>query len=159
MNISAFYEAAGKGQYELIKQYTATHQIKSDVWVCGFASSGGHIQVLRWLLDNGFAADKSTISIAAESGHLNIIKLLVEFDCKPDSLAFVYAAYGGYIDIMDWLSEYGCPAPVWDYLMLDSILIHKHYNVIEWIISHNHSYDTSYLKSNYSSNLLKFPAV
>ena len=53
----------------------------------------GHLEVLKWLRENGCPWDMLTYSNAAKNGHLYVLKWLKENGCPWDEMTCAYAAF------------------------------------------------------------------
>ena len=82
-------------------------------YTCGKAARGGHLEVLKWLRENGCPWDAQTCAAAAEGGHLDVLKWLRNQGCPWDERACAEAAGKGNLGMLKWLREKGCP---WDFM-------------------------------------------
>ena len=134
MNAAAFW-----GHLNALKQWKEQSRAKSlfDQQTCIFAASGGHLDVLMWLRDNGYpwhtvrtcnAAARGgnlemlkylakngrtwnpkTCSQAAAGGHLEMVKYLHENQCPWNGGTCSFASRGGYLEVLKYAHENGCP--------------------------------------------------
>jgi hypothetical protein len=98
--------AAEQGNLEMVK-YCIANECPIDESACAFAASNGHLEVLKYLREEGKAPwDSRTAAWAAENGHLHILEYLVErkFD-KYNEWACTLAAKYGYLDCLKYLHE------------------------------------------------------
>jgi len=98
--------AAYQGNLEMVK-YCVANECPIYEGACLNASSGGHLQVLKYLREEAKAPwDWSTAEWAARNGHLHILEYLVEreFD-KYSELACQWAAEFGHLDCLKYLHE------------------------------------------------------
>ena len=56
--------------------YALMYDASFGINICANAARGGHLEVLKWLLTNGFVWDAATCMCAAEGGHLDMLKWL-----------------------------------------------------------------------------------
>jgi hypothetical protein len=80
------------------------------------AIDGGHLPILKYLLDSGLmqlgskATFKSALPwLAARAGHLQVLQWLHEKGCAFDELTCYSAATGGHLHVLQWLRSIGCP--------------------------------------------------
>jgi len=104
------YIAAKSGNFELLKyvfQKPTTHEFDSKY--CKAASSGGHMEILKWLRSNGCPWCKKTCKAAAKHGHLEILKYARMNGCPWDKKTCKAAALSGHAEVLRWAREQGCP--------------------------------------------------
>lgn len=106
----AYCHAAQNGRTDVILWLkTIMRPVKSEMagfWIYVGAARGGHIDILKWAIREGYVFDCRCISDAAEYGQLHILKWLVKNEyAKPeeDFCACDGAAIGGHLDILKWL--------------------------------------------------------
>ena len=98
--------AVAKGNLEMVK-YCVANECPIRTWACAFAALEGHLEVLKYLREEGESPwDSVTASWAALSGHLHILEYLVErkYD-KYDVFACSRAAKFGHLDCLKYLRE------------------------------------------------------
>lgn len=81
--------------------------VLSKQLVCGRAARYGHLDVLKWAVDNGCQLERDICDLAVRGGHLDVLKWLVANGCTfnmnyNDYLAKIY----GHHDITLWLDDY-----------------------------------------------------
>ena len=69
---------------------------------CKGAALGGHLDLLKWLRQEGFPWDHSTCYAAAESGNLELFNWVVENKCMWHKYTSNAAALGGNIEIFKY---------------------------------------------------------
>ena len=107
-------EAAYRGNLEMVK-YCVANECPIDVYACAEAASGGHLEVLKYLREEGKAPwNSDTATLAARNGHLHILEYLVErkYD-KYNVFECWEAAENGHLDCLKYLRE-TAKAP-WNY--------------------------------------------
>jgi hypothetical protein len=81
-------EAAYHGNLEILAYCIDVLNLKlSDVKddkIFRWASSGGNLEVVKFLFEKGFQPTKNTTSKAAEFGHIEVLKYFKEKDCPVD---------------------------------------------------------------------------
>ena len=78
---------------------------------CWAAAAGGHLNVLKWLRQEGCPWDESTFYYAAIEGHLDILKYAHENGCPWNEKTCSFAAWGGHLEVLKYARAHGCP---WD---------------------------------------------
>ena len=101
INVAAF-----EGNLEMVK-YCVANECPVDEEACAQAASGGHLECLKYLHEEGKAPwDNWTAMWAAEHGHLHILEYLVERKYhKYGVYACENAAAFGYLDCLKYLRE------------------------------------------------------
>jgi hypothetical protein len=85
-----------------------------DVWTCAFAAKGGHLEVLRYVTDQGVKMNDDVCAVAAHGGHLEILQWAR--GCHPsgvpksgiapwDKWTCYRAALGDHRDVVFWVHE------------------------------------------------------
>ena len=98
--------AAEKGHLSLVKLFAPKSLVsaKSNA-ALRFASAGGHLDVLKYLVPRSEKKKDSCLCLAAQNGHLDVVKFLLDHrDPKEDdSAALMWAALKGHKDIVELL--------------------------------------------------------
>jgi len=105
-NVGTINMAAYQGNQEMVK-YCVANECPIDVYACAEAASGGHLEVLKYLREEGKAPwNSDTATLAARNGHLHILEYLVErkYD-KYIERACRWAANYGHLDCLKYLHE------------------------------------------------------
>lgn len=74
-----------------------------------WASSRGHIRVVRTLLDRGAVPTEECLRAAARNHHIPVVRLLLERGAEPTSGALECALRAGHIDLVQLLLDRGAP--------------------------------------------------
>jgi hypothetical protein len=74
---------------------------ESPIW---YAAQGGHLEIVRTLLDHGAWVPMATMRDTASKGHIQVVRLLLVYRANMAG-AVVNAAKGGYGDIVELLLE------------------------------------------------------
>jgi len=98
--------AAHHGNLEMAK-YCVANKCPIDEEACENTASGGHLECLKYLREEGKAPwDSATANCAAVNGHLHIFEYLVERKHdKYNGLACECAAEYGHLDCLKYLRE------------------------------------------------------
>jgi len=75
---------------------------------CAQGARGGHLDIVKWLREQGCHWDSSTADGAA-GGHLDLLKWARKEGCPWHTSTFRDAAKGAHLDVMEWLWENECP--------------------------------------------------
>ena len=102
-------EAADLGHVSLLKDRHLRGLLENDNYLCPAAAKGGHLEVLKWLRENGCPWDEETCRYAAYGGHFEVLKWARANDCPWNEYTCAYAAKGGHLEVLKWAREKGCP--------------------------------------------------
>ena len=69
---------------------------------------GGHLEVMKWLKEDGCPVVNYHAIFAAQDGQLEVLKWLKENGCALNALCLVCAQRGD-LEMLKWLHEHGCP--------------------------------------------------
>ena len=98
------------GHLEVVK-YLKENGICLDAKDSYFAALGGHLEVLKYLREEIKDWDEEICAGAAAGGHLEVLKYLCENGCSLDEDTCSGAAREGHLELLKCLHESGCP---WD---------------------------------------------
>ena len=91
--------------------------VSSNVYSCydcaALAARGGHLEVLKWLLEPAQIFDwddEWTCAKAAEGGQLEVLKWLRANGCQWDARTVEEATAAGHDDVLQWALANGCPS-------------------------------------------------
>ncbi|AJF97401.1 ankyrin repeat protein [Pandoravirus inopinatum] len=73
------------------------------------AITGGHIEVINWLLSLGHVWPDGACSKAAKHGHLEVLQHARRHGCAWDATVCTHAAHDGHFHIVQWALDQGCP--------------------------------------------------
>ena len=136
-DVGTIKAAAFKGNLEMIK-YCVANKCPIDEDACAFAARNGHLEVLKYLREEGKAPWDSTTasSRAALKGHLHILEYLVErkYD-QFDEDTCAYAAENGHLDCLKYLHE-TAKAP-WDYLAVREAHNSEHPECVQYLLDND----------------------
>ncbi len=122
--------AAESGQLNILKWLLKNgYDWEQDRSICATASLNGHFDVLKWVRKNYFEWDKFTCSFAARNGHLDILKWARENGCEWDELTCAYAAKNGHLNVLKWARENGCE---WNDKTCTFAARNGHLHVLKW---------------------------
>lgn len=107
--LEACHDAASVGDVDLLKQL---HADGYPIHICFPACSGGHLECLRYMRENGCEWSRSDCSATIYAGHLHCLKYFHESGFPLDDPDYCKtAAMSGHVDCLEFLHETGCP---WD---------------------------------------------
>jgi hypothetical protein len=88
-------------------------QLKRELWkyyaTCMRVGVPGHLDIVRYVHEQGCTLDASISKAAARGGHLSIVRYLYEHGCVWDAAVSLYAVQGGHLNVLRYLDEHGCP--------------------------------------------------
>lgn len=71
---------------------------------CCIASEYGHLDVLRWLIENNYPWTLDMSTIASTKGHLHILQWLKDNNFPLSDEAFESAIPGNHLDVLKWIA-------------------------------------------------------
>jgi hypothetical protein len=125
------------GHLELLK-YLHDNGCLWNVLACKGAARGGHLEVLKYLHDNGCLWDKDRYCYAAVGGHLEVVKYLDSNGCLWDKFAYCCAVYGGHLEVVKYLGSNGCP---WDNFAYCCAVYGGYLEVLKYLDSNGFPWD------------------
>merc|ERR1711977_205804 len=78
---------------------------------CTAAARGGHLELMKYLHEEGCPWGERTCQMAAKGGHLEMLKYAHEKGCPWNKKTCFSAAAGGHLEVLKYAHENGCP---WD---------------------------------------------
>jgi hypothetical protein len=127
-------EAARGGHLELIK-WMKQEGCPWGTSTFREASGFGNIEMMEWIRDNGCPFDESSIIYASSNGKLDAVKWLRSNGCPWDIRAVFASAYHGEMDTLGWLIDNGCPCIIDEQShSYTSLVLRGKSNVLQWII-------------------------
>ena len=91
-------------------QWLRSEDYPWDEGLCFEAASNGHLDIIKWAIDNGCEWNEETCNAAASEGHLEILKWAIEHDCPWNSDLLYNALPTNNLEIIQYLLEIGCEA-------------------------------------------------
>src|SRR3990167_11475523 len=73
-----------------------------DEYTCSDASSGGHLECLKYAHENDCKWNRNTCSNASSGGHLECLKYAHENDCPWDIYTCSNASSGGHLECLKY---------------------------------------------------------
>ena len=89
--------------YSFVGRYKKKHVWNEDA--CSIAASRGHLEVLKYLHQNGCPWNKQACSDAAYRGHLEVLKYLHQNGCPWNEQACLrIAKKDGHLTVVEWIT-------------------------------------------------------
>jgi hypothetical protein len=82
-------------------------------WAMDEAAEGGHMEIVKLMIEKGATAFNSAMVYAAEGGNMEIVKLMIEKGATAFNSAMVYAVRGGHMEIVKFMIEKGATNFSW----------------------------------------------
>lgn len=99
------------GNLRLLIFLTKVHKLPLAHTRTSFAAHRGHLNVLKYLVENGCSLDKHTCLNAAKGGYLSCLIYAHENGCEWDKWTCANAAFFGHLDCLRYAHTHGCE---WD---------------------------------------------
>eukprot|EP01112_Ceratiomyxa_fruticulosa_P012688 TRINITY_DN3527_c0_g1_i5.p1 TRINITY_DN3527_c0_g1~~TRINITY_DN3527_c0_g1_i5.p1 ORF type:complete len:434 (+),score=67.61 TRINITY_DN3527_c0_g1_i5:135-1436(+) len=93
------------------------------------AVKGGHLECLKYAMENGCKSYNDLTSHAADGGHLEILKFLHEKGLEWDKTACSNATHRGYLECLQYLHENGCE---WDDEICSKAALGGHFECLKY---------------------------
>ena len=110
------YVAANKGYLQVFEKYWSQGPQEKlsqlwDIYTCGWAARGGHLEMIKWLRAKGCPWGTLTSSWAAFGGQLEVLQWMRGQDppCPWKSSVCYQAAREGHLEVLRWARSQGCP--------------------------------------------------
>jgi WD40 repeat protein len=95
-----------------------------------WAASNGHLDVLKWIHDNGVEMAAIVSEAAARGGHLDVLKWIHDNGGELTARAAASAARGGHLDVLKWIHANGGELTAY---AAESAAYCGHLEVLKWI--------------------------
>lgn len=129
------YHAAKKGHLELIK-WLMENGCKWDESACSIAAKNGYLEIIQWAISNNLAWNPNIcFRDAAIEGHLEILKWAKTNEYFLESYIFDFAATSGQLEILKWFWE-NDELDCQSYLnkhLFSEVAKQGHLEVLEWL--------------------------
>lgn len=102
-----------------------------DHYVISEAARGGHLEVIKWMKQEGCPWGTSTFREAAGFGNIELMTWIRDNGCIFDESSVIYASANGKLDALKWLRSNGCP---WDIRAVFASAYHEDRSVLGWLI-------------------------
>ena len=113
--------------------YSYIDLYQKHVWnedACSEAALYGHLDVLKYLRQNGCPWNSDACSSAALNGHLDVLKYLRQNGCSWNSNACSSAALNGHLDVLKYFYQKRSP---WDERACSNAALNGHLDVLKYL--------------------------
>jgi hypothetical protein len=121
-----------RGHLEMLQWYMARLEVENFADIIDYnkntcmnvkrAAQYGHLEMLKWLVENGFKFTADALTAAAERGHLECVVYLRERGCNMTPTIAKAAVNIAQIHVLRWAIENGCKwVPQWTLDQLEQI--------------------------------------
>jgi len=127
--------SAAKGGHLHVLQFLRSQHVNAK-WNCKTpmkAAEHGHLEVLRWAIENFCPVDAYTYHHAAMYGHIHILEYLNTTYAPYDAFAANAAAQEGHVHVLEWFLEHGYI--LWQDRILQHAARENQIKVLEWACS------------------------
>lgn len=122
---------AAKGEHLELLKWLHENGFPMDCLTTTFAAEIGRLDILEWATQNGCSWDDDISCAAVKSGKLEVLQFLREKNCSWDEDTCNIAAEKGYLDILSWCIKNGCRYN--DEKFIDRACAAGHLNILEWL--------------------------
>lgn len=128
--------AAAKGGHLHVLRFLRSSRQMNAKWTTNTprcAAERGHLEVLRWAIENRCPVDDRTYHGAAMYGHVHILEYLHTTHATYDAFAACAAAGQGHVHVLEWFNEHGYI--LWQDRILQRAARENQIKVLEWACS------------------------
>ena len=128
--------AAAKGGHLHVLKFLRSSRQMNAKWTTNTprcAAERGHLEVLRWAIENRCPVDDRTYHGAAMYGHVHILEYLHTTHATYDAFAACAAAGQGHVHVLEWFNEHGYI--LWQDRILQRAARENQIKVLEWACS------------------------
>jgi ankyrin repeat protein len=114
------------------EQFYKDHKDYKNIfdWAMGCAAEGGHMEIVKLMIEKDAIDFNYAMANAAEGGHMEIVKLMIEKDATDFNWAMTNAARGGHMEIVKFMIEKG--ATNFDSPMIDAAY-RGHMEIVDYL--------------------------
>ena len=94
---------------QLVEVWYGDHAYKGHPYAKWYAAKNGHLEILKYLHEQGYPWHFFCMTDAAFRGHLDCLKYARDHGCGWHPELIGWAASGGHLEILKYLHEHGCP--------------------------------------------------
>jgi len=124
----------------LMKYLEKKYSIIDTESLCNYAIMGGQLNMLKWLLKEGYKLDHLSFQYAASCDNIRVLIYIYNLCSHDLSMPWFdeetcqAAADSGNLRNLKWLRKKNCP---WDMRTTMSAIENEHYDVLKWAIENN----------------------
>lgn len=107
-------------------------------WLVAEAARRGHLKVLKWARDQGYAWSETVCLRAAQGGHLHVLQLARANGCPWDETTCDEAAQSGHLAVLQWARANGCPCSDWT---CRHAARRGHSTILQWAVTNGCPWD------------------
>lgn len=112
------------------KRNLISSRVPKDVWYQ--TAYSGHIDVLEFLLENGFTPHASVMAGGMDSYRRHVLEFARDHNVGWNEQACTHAASAGNLRVLQWLRENNCP---WNATVIFQARRQGHTDIVEWAIN------------------------
>lgn len=102
-----------------------------------WASSYGHLEIVKFLIQHGAKADYNALINASEDGHLEVVQYLIQHGVDPkDSEALIRASEEGHLEVVKYLISQGADPTTRDNLALKWASMNGHLEIVKLLLNY-----------------------
>jgi len=124
-----FEIAVSNGHINIVK-YLWENGCELTHWSCYFAAENNHVEVLKYLHEQGCRLGIDSCNVAAKNGGLEVLKYLYANGFTMNKSACANAAANGQLEVLKYLHENGCP---WDDYACEYAAENNRFDVMKYL--------------------------
>ncbi|QDZ22381.1 hypothetical protein HOP50_07g49200 [Chloropicon primus] len=150
LKVTLFFNLAARhGDLKVINwlseklRYGCCEHLQMQIWgedTCSYAARGGHLHVIKWLMDEGCPWNNSACAYAARGGHVETLKWMKSQGCPwNESMVCYAAARGGHLRLLKWQRSNGSE---WSQELCEAAAYGGHLETLKWLKSEGCPWNT-----------------
>ncbi len=116
---------------EIYEDLICKYDVSNVVNTCALAAQNGHINAIKFCLDNGCKLNWLSCLMAAKNGQLETLKWLKQYNCSHNEFVLGIAAYYGQYEILKWFMSKWKFNDCYCWKMTYNAAINGHLNILE----------------------------
>jgi hypothetical protein len=126
--------AAARGGHLEVLKWLHEQGSPWDHWTTAAAAFGGHFEVLQWLQKQQCPLNISSCNLAARAGNFEILQWLHQKKYPFNADTCEEASRAGHLEILKWLHKKKCP---WDTRTTKNMAVRGNLEALKWLRKRN----------------------
>lgn len=145
--------AAKNGNLELLQILRNHLNCEWNVMTTTNAAKKGHLDLLKYSINNGCSFNCKMLEFAVKNGHLDIVQFIINENkiLPQNSLLCDKASKYGHLNILQWLLNNGCDYSGKD--IIKNAATHGHTHILKWLMNYNNDLKSLFLSIDGSVSL------
>ena len=135
--IYLYVNSLSKGDKSDIKDEHLKELIK--LGINNFSIKNNNLGLLQYLIENNFITNDEALIYASSNGHLDVVKYLVDHGANvnaDDDEALIWASKNGHLDVVEYLVDNGANVNAEDDYALRLASENGHTDIVKYLVDH-----------------------